>query len=211
MRPDGATDVYCVDCDGDERANQRTADRFAGERGWTALFLMGPSSTDGYGKFQNFFEVVSDTANDTDDRTELKCDAFAEKDAAGCRPYGSCFLWHAPDENRRLTISPCFRRIAAQERGHADDSGQGRHQPDLDESRRRRAGDSAPWRLRTGRFRARNLLRISFTASDELSGLRHDGEQVLSEGPHYPTGDGDPSRVEPGQRQLHGQRAALRR
>ena len=36
-----------------------------------------------------------------------------------------------------------------------------------------------------------DVLRVAFSARDELSGLRHDAEQVLSEGPNYPTGDGD--------------------
>ena len=36
-----------------------------------------------------------------------------------------------------------------------------------------------------------DVLRVAFTARDELSGLRHDAEQVLSEGPNYPSGDGD--------------------
>ena len=44
-----------------------------------------------------------------------------------------------------------------------------------------------------GTIQDSEVLRISFTASDELSGLRHDAEQVLSEGPHYPDGDGDPT------------------
>ena len=37
------------------------------------------------------------------------------------------------------------------------------------------------------------VLRVAFTARDGLSGLRHDAEQVLSEGPNYPQGDGDPT------------------
>ena len=44
-----------------------------------------------------------------------------------------------------------------------------------------------------GTIQDSEVLRISFTASDELSGLRHDAEQVLSEGPNYPNGDGDPT------------------
>ena len=59
--------------------------------------------------------------------------------------------------------------------------------------RRRRAGDQLPWRPAHGTIQDSEVLRISFTASDELSGLRHDAEQVLSEGPNYPNGDGDPT------------------
>ena len=42
-----------------------------------------------------------------------------------------------------------------------------------------------------GTIQRSNELNISFTARDEMSGLRHDAEQVLSEGPNYPGGDGD--------------------
>ena len=42
-----------------------------------------------------------------------------------------------------------------------------------------------------GTIQSSNVLNISFTARDEMSGLRHDAEEVLSEGPNYPDGDGD--------------------
>ena len=139
--------------------------------------------TDNYGKFQNFFEVVLDAA-DTDDRTDMTCNDFAVADEVDDHDFGSV--------KKAVVDVPRSQAIAARSgdtltilvKGDTNlismvVDGDG---PEI--------SSIAPAH---GTIQDSEVLRISFTASDELSGLRHDAEQVLSEGPNYPNGDGDPT------------------
>ena len=138
---------------------------------------------DNYGKFQNFFEVVLDAA-DTDDRTDMTCNDFAVADEVDDHDFGSV--------KRAVMDVPRSQAIAARSgdtltilvKGDTNlismvVDGDG---PEI--------SSVAPAH---GTIQDSEVLRISFTASDELSGLRHDAEQVLSEGPNYPNGDSDPT------------------
>ncbi len=165
-------DVYCVTATvTNERTNARMTVPLVNAAAGTL--------TGDYSKFQNFFEVVDDV-NETEGRTALTCDKFAaDTDGDG-----------VADAQLAATDFPEPQRIAALSRDILTILVTG----DTNVISIRVDGDGpeissvAPAH---GTIQALELLRISFTALDELSGLRHDAEQVLSEGPHYPNGDGD--------------------
>ena len=170
------TGVYCVTA---TVTNERTNARLT-----VPLVNAAPANDGGnYRKFQNFFEVVDDAA-DTYDRTELTCEDFAvADDDTEDHDFGSA-------QKDAGLVNP--QRIAARSGDTltilvtgdtnlismvVDGDG-----PEI--------SSIAPAH---GTIQDSEVLRISFTASDALSGLRHDAEQVLSEGPNYPSGDGDPT------------------
>ena len=143
-----------------------------------------------HSKFQNFFEVVSNDATPrlATDATS-SCDDFATFDADGVAD-GQQDAVLADTEG--ATAVPAPQQISAR-------SG--------DTLTIRIAGDTNVLELEVdgdgptiseitpahNTIQDSDVLRVAFTARDGLSGLRHDGEQVLSEGPNYPMGDGDPT------------------
>ena len=161
-------DVYCVTA---TVTNERTNARLT----VPLVNAAAAGATGNHRKFQNFFEVVSDTAH-TDGRTLQTCAAFVGDPAAALDADAEGF--------------PMPQRIAARSgdtltilvKGDTNlismvVDGDG---PEI--------SSVAPAH---GTIQSSEVLRISFAATDELSGLRHDGEQVRSEGPNYPDGDGD--------------------
>ena len=142
---------------------------------------------DSYSKFQNFFEVVPNDAKSVNDKQ--KCDDFA------------IAAVEADD-----TVTPAVEAAAAAQKG-ADAVPAIQQIPARsgDTLTIRIAGDTNVIELMVdgdgptlsdvtpehNAIQESDVLRVAFSARDELSGLRHDAEQVLSEGPNYPTGDGD--------------------
>ena len=147
-----------------------------------------------YSKFQNFFEVIP---ND---------------DPAGPRPAveatSSCDDFFRPAREGDTSVDPV---ITAAEAGKA-----GPTEIKMPQQIPARSGDTLTIRIARdtnvielvvdgegptisdvtpehNTIQDSEVLRVAFTARDELSGLRHDAEQVLSEGPNYSTGDGDPT------------------
>ena len=130
-----------------------------------------------YAKFQNFFEVVSRNASTVND--ELDCADFAViTDGA------------VTDQAEPNVVAD---GLIQQIRAQSGDTLQITIEGDTNVIELVVDGDGpeiseiAPAH---GTIQSSNVLNISFTARDEMSGLRHDAEEVLSEGPNYP-GDGD--------------------
>ena len=146
---------------------------------------------DSHSKFQNFFEVVPNDARDVNAR--LTCDDFAVQDDPET---------DVPE--------------AGQVHPEAEAAGDPIANPDFPQMQQipARSGDTLTIRIagdtnvielvvdgdgptlsnvtpEHNTIQESDVLRVAFSARDELSGLRHDAEQVLSEGPNYPTGDGD--------------------
>ena len=83
QQPNDQTGVYCVTATvTNERTNARLTVPLVNAIDGTVPVDVNPADNapdalaDNYGKFQNFFEVVSDAA-DTDGRTALTCNDFA--------------------------------------------------------------------------------------------------------------------------------------
>ena len=186
QQPDDVTGVYCVTATvTNERTNARLTVPLVNARDGNVLGEDGASVAlaDNYGKFQNFFEVVDDAA-DTDGYTARTCNDFAVADAVDDHDFGSAKkdVGDTPDPQRIAARSGDTLTILI-----AGDTNLISMVVDGD------GPEISAIAPAHGTIQDSEVLRISFTASDELSGLRHDAEQVLSEGPNYPMGDSDPT------------------
>ena len=197
QKPDTGTGVFCVMATVvNERTNVRlnvplvnaVAGMVPGEDG----NLVGLQ--DSHSKFQNFFEVISNEAKEVNAR--LTCDDFAVQDdpetvneiEAGQVPA----VIPDPDDANVSIPNPALapQQIPAR----SGDTLTIRIASDTNVIELVVDGDGPTLSNVTpehNTIQESDVLRVAFSARDELSGLRHDAEQVLSEGPNYPTGDGD--------------------